>query len=114
MKNVLSTPWRLAKQCVTHIKQSKATTAPSHVLAVCTHIICHTALSVMIAWWEHQAPPWEQLCCIMCGKLHSSASAPPPNTIISQCEEAICHAAKVAHRIPVKHVLRIVFLLDEL
>lgn len=50
-------------------------TARAYVLTVCTHIICHTALSVIIAWWGHQ-PLWEQLCWIMCGMRHSSAAAP--------------------------------------
>lgn len=79
MKNVLSPPLRPSTPSVTHIKQSKGTTAPAYVLTVCTHIICHAALSVIIAWWGHQLPPWEQLCCIMCGMHHSSAAAPTSN-----------------------------------
>lgn len=114
MKNVLSPPLRPSTPRVTHIKQSTGTRDPAYVLTVCTHIICHTALSVIIAWWGHQLPPWKQLCCLMCGMHHSSSLHQPPTTTISQCEEVICHAGKVAHRVPLKHALWTVSLCNEL
>lgn len=61
VKNVLSALLWLSTLYVTHIKQSKGTRAPSYVLTVCTHIICHAALSVIIAWWGNQLPLWEKL-----------------------------------------------------
>lgn len=83
MKNVLS-PLAPCTLCVTHIKQSKGTTALAYVLTVCTHIICHTALSVIIAWWGHQHPHWEQPSCLMCGMHHSSATAPHTTRTLPQ------------------------------
>lgn len=47
--------------------------------------------------------------CIIHQSLHQ-----PPNTTISQCEEVICHAGKVAHWVPLKPTLSSVSLCNEL
>lgn len=47
--------------------------------------------------------------CIIHQPLHQ-----PPNTTISQCEEVICHAGKVAHWVPLKPTLSSVSLCNEL
>lgn len=105
VKNILS-PLVPSMLCVSHIKQSKGTAALAYVLTVCTHIICHPALSVITACWGHQHPRWERLCCIMCRMHHSSAAAPrtdlkPP--AISQHEQAICRACKVVQPVSLIH-----------
>lgn len=112
MKNVPSPALRPSGPRLTHIKQSEGTVAPAYVLTVGTHIICHSTLSVIMARWGHQLPPVG--AAPPYNVQDASFLSRPPATAIPQCEEMICHAGKVAHRLPLKHALGIVSLCTEL